>query len=103
MLGLARTGSPSTNGSGDYVIAFSVAPENRIKATTGVRQVTALGNDSMSPLFLAVVEATEEAIYNSLLRANTVIGRGGNRVEALPIDRTLEILRKYNALQRPQR
>jgi D-aminopeptidase len=103
MLGLGRTGSPSTNGSGDYVIAFSVAPENRIKTTTGPRQVAALGNDSMSPLFLAAVEATEEAIYNSLLRATTVVGRGGNRADALPIDRTIAILKKYNALQGPPR
>ncbi|MFN2601541.1 MAG: P1 family peptidase [Gemmatimonadaceae bacterium] len=99
MLGLARTGSPSTNGSGDYVIAFSTAPENRIKSITGPRQTTALGNESMSPLFLAVVEATEEAIYNSLLRATTVVGRGGVRADALPIDRTIEILRKYNAIK----
>lgn len=97
MLGLARTGSPSTNGSGDYVIAFSVASENRIRTTNGTRQVTVLGNDAMSPLFLAVVEATEEAIYNSLLRATTVVGRNGNRADAIPIDRTLEILKKYNA------
>jgi D-aminopeptidase len=53
----------------------------------------------MSPLFLAVVEATEEAIYNSLLRATTVTGRGGNKAEALPIDRTVAILRKYGALR----
>jgi D-aminopeptidase len=53
----------------------------------------------MSPLFLAVVEATEEAIYNSLFRATTVTGRGGRRVEALPIDRMVEILRKYGALE----
>ena len=99
MLGLARTGSPSTNGSGDYVIAFSTVPENRIKNTTGARQITTLGNESMSPLFLAVVEATEEAIYNSLLRAITVVGRAGVRVQALPIDRTIEILRKYNAIK----
>jgi D-aminopeptidase len=99
MLGLARTGSPSTNGSGDYVIAFSTAVENRVKSTTGPRQTTVLGNDSMSPLFLAVVEATEEAIYNSLLRATTVVGRGGNKAEALPLDRTIAILRKYSALR----
>lgn len=99
MLGLARTGSPSTNGSGDYVIAFSGAPQNRVRAADGVRQVTALGNDAMSPLFLAAVEATEEAIYNSLLRATTVSGRDGNRAEALPIDRTVEILKKYGALK----
>jgi D-aminopeptidase len=99
MLGLARTGSPSTNGSGDYVIAFSVAPQNRIRSTTGLRQLTVLRNDAMSPLFLATVEAVEEAIYNSLLRATTVSGRDGNRVEALPIDRTVEILKKYGALR----
>ncbi len=99
MLGLARTGSPSTNGSGDYVIAFSVAPQNRIKGRVGVSQVTLLGNDAMSPLFLAAVEATEEAIYNSLLRATTISGRDGNRAEALPIDRTVEILKKYGALK----
>lgn len=99
MLGLARTGSPSTNGSGDYVIAFSTAVENRIKTTTGPRPTTVLGNDSMSPIFLAVVEATEEAIYNSLLRATTVVGRNGNRAEALPIQQTVEILRKHGAIK----
>ena len=100
MLGLARTGSPSTNGSGDYVIAFSTAPQNRIKyGETAPRRVELLPNDSMSPLFLAVVEATEEAVYNSLLRATTVTGRNGARVEALPIDKTVEILKKYNALR----
>jgi D-aminopeptidase len=96
LLGLARTGSPSTNGSGDYVIAFST--QNRIRALEERRTVQLLGNDAMSPLFLAVVEATEEAIYNSLFRAASMTGRGGHRVEALPIDRTLEILKKYNAL-----
>lgn len=96
MLGLARTGSPSTNGSGDYVIAFST--QNRIRAMEERRTVQLLSNDAMSPLFLAVVEATEEAIYNSLFRATTMTGHNGHRVEALPIDRTLEILKKYNAL-----
>src|SRR5215218_10230470 len=100
MLGLARTGSPSTNGSGDYVIAFSTAPQNRIKhGDTSLRRVELLPNDLMSPLFLACVEATEEAVYNSLLRATTVKGRGGARVEALPIERTIEILKKYKAIQ----
>ena len=98
MLGLARTGSPSTQGSGDYVIAFSTAPQNRVRAGESLRQVQLLGNDATSPLFLACVEATEEAIYNSLLRATTVTGRDGNRVEALPIEKTVEILKKYNAL-----
>jgi D-aminopeptidase len=100
MLGLARTGSPSTNGSGDYVVAFSTAPQNRIRhGDTALRRVELLPNDAMSPLFLACVEATEEAVYNSLLRATTVKGRGGARVEALPIERTIEILKKYKAIQ----
>ena len=99
MLGLARTGSPSTNGSGDYVIAFSTAPSTRVRhGETAPRRVELLPNDAMSPLFLACVEATEEAVYNSLLRATTVTGRGGVRVEALPIEKTIEILKKYNAL-----
>ena len=99
MLGLARTGSPSTNGSGDYCIAFSTAPSSRVRhGDTELRRVELLPNDAVSPLFLACVEATEEAVYNSLLRATTVKGRAGARVEALPVDRTIEILKKYNAL-----
>jgi D-aminopeptidase len=95
MLGLARTGSPSTNGSGDYVIAFSTA--SRVRASEALLNAQAVGNEAMSPLFEAVVEATEEAIYNSLFKATTVIGRNGNRAEALPIDKTVEILKKYGA------
>lgn len=97
MLGLARTGSPSTNGSGDYVIAFSTAKQNRIRASEALRNTQTLGNEAMSPLFQAVVEATEEAIYNSLLRATTITGRNGNTAEALPIEKTVEILKKYGA------
>lgn len=97
MLGLARTGSPSTNGSGDYVIAFSVA--SRIRANEPVRSAQAVGNDAMSPLFEAVVEATEEAIYNSMFKATTVVGRDGHRVEGLPIEKTVEILKKYGAVK----
>jgi D-aminopeptidase len=99
MAGLARTGSAGTNGSGDYAIAFSTAPELRIRSAASSRKstVTLLSNESMSPLFLAVIEATEEAIYNSLFRATTTTGRG-HTVEALPLDRTLEILRKHGAL-----
>lgn len=99
LLGLARTGSSASNGSGDYVVAFSAAPQNRIRSAERVRQVTVLGNDAMSPLFLAAVEATEEAIYNSLLKATSATSMGGRRVEALPIDRTVEILKKYGALK----
>ena len=97
MMGLARTGSTASNGSGDYAIAFSTAPELRISATPK-SNVRVLSNDAMSPLFLAVIEATEEAIYNSLFRATTTTGKG-HTVEALPIDRTLEILRRHGALK----
>ncbi|MCI0665332.1 MAG: P1 family peptidase [Acidobacteria bacterium] len=97
MLGIARTGSPSTNGSGDYVIAFSTVAENRIRPGENARKIQTLGNEKISPLFQAVVEATEEAIYNSLLRATTMSGRNGHRVEALPIEKTVEILWKYGS------
>ncbi len=102
MLGLARTGSAATNGSGDYAIAFSTAPEVRIRMTTdrnAPRDTKLLPNDAVSPLFLAVIEATEEAIYNSMFRATTMTGRG-RTIEALPLDRVIEILRKYGALAR---
>ncbi|HET9711817.1 MAG TPA: P1 family peptidase, partial [Pyrinomonadaceae bacterium] len=99
MMGLARTGAAATNGSGDYAIAFSTAADVRVRPTAQnernvPRTVKTLSNDAMSPLFLAVIEATEEAIYNSLFRANTISGKG-HTVEALPLDRTLEILRKH--------
>lgn len=107
MMGLARTGSSASNGSGDYAIAFSTAPEVRVRMAAAPanqyspRDVKLLSNDAMSPLFLAVIEATEEAIYNSLFRATTMTGRG-HTVEALPIDRTIEILRKYGKLSAPK-
>src|SRR5687767_4169382 len=99
MIGMGRTGGSASNGSGDYVIAFSTAPEVRIRLTnqrdvSPTRDLKTVTNDAMSPLFLAVIEATEEAIYNSLFRATTLSGRG-RTVEALPMDRTLEILRKH--------
>ncbi len=104
MMGLARTGSSASNGSGDYAIAFSVAADLRIQPRSASenaytpRALKLLSNDAMSPLFLAVIEATEEAIYNSLLRATTTTGHG-HTVEALPIDRTIEILRKHGAIK----
>jgi D-aminopeptidase len=100
MLGLGRTGSAGTNGSGDYAIAFSTAPQVRIKTQdkAPLRHLDLLSNDAMSPLFLAVVEATEEAVYNSLLRATTVSGRG-HTIEALPLDKTVEILKKYGTIK----
>jgi D-aminopeptidase len=98
MSGLARTGSSGSNGSGDYVIAFSTARENRIRSSEQVRSVRLLGNEPLSPLFQSVIEATEEAVYNSLFRATSVTGRSGNRAEALPLDRTIEILRARKVL-----
>jgi D-aminopeptidase len=104
LLGLARTGSPMTNGSGDYVIAFSTAegvrrtPERR----SALHAVELLPNDLLSPLFEAVVEATEEAIYNSLFRAATTTGHRGT-IEALPLDRTLRVLREHGALHHDRR
>lgn len=100
MLGLGRTGSAGSNESGDYVIAFSTAPEVRIvNGGRGqrTRTVTLLTNQAMSPLFLAVIEATEEAVYNSLFRAQTMSGRG-HVVEALPLEETEKILRKYGVI-----
>src|SRR5690606_27687095 len=86
LVGLARTGSSMTNGSGDYVIAFSTAESVRRRPGTAPRAIEDLPNDAMTSLFQAVAEATEEAIYNSLFRATTVTGHRGT-VEALPLDR----------------
>jgi D-aminopeptidase len=97
LTGLARTGASMTNGSGDYVIAFSTAAEVRRRGGATPASVADLPNDALSPLFQAVAEATEEAIYNSLFRATTVRGRRAT-VEALPLDQTLEVLRRYDAL-----
>ncbi|MGH9660378.1 MAG: P1 family peptidase, partial [Bryobacteraceae bacterium] len=80
----ARTGSPAAHGSGDYVIAFSTA-----------RGQTPIADEALTPLFQAVVESTEEAVYNSLLKAQTTTGLGGRVAEALPVDRVRQILRKY--------
>ncbi|HSP62828.1 MAG TPA: P1 family peptidase, partial [Pyrinomonadaceae bacterium] len=103
MMGLARTGAAGSNGSGDYAIAFSTAPELRIRIAAADRDsksnIALLSNEAMSPLFLAVIEATEEAIYNSLFAATTTSGRG-HTVEALPLDRTREILRKHASLSK---
>ena len=100
MLGVARTGTAGSNGSGDYAIAFSTAQQVRIRTEEKAlsRHIEVLTNDAMSPLFLAVIEATEEAVYNSLFRATTITGRG-HTVEALPIPKTFEILKKYGALK----
>ena len=97
MMGLARTGASGSNGSGDYVIAFSTA--TRVKyGQTGAVQSNELSNEAMSPLFLAVIEATEEAIYNSMLKATTMTGNG-KTVHALPVQEVRHILRKYGTVK----
>jgi D-aminopeptidase len=109
MMGLARTGSSGSNGSGDYVIAFSTAEEVRRRlsppssgaapAQPALRATRQLSNDDMSPLFQAVIEATEEAIYNSMFMATSVTSRG-RTVEAIPLDSVRVILRKYGITKR---
>ena len=100
-MGLARTGGIASNGSGDYVIAFSTYPGNRVPyaATERTLSLTNLHNDLTSPLFLAAIEATEEAIINSLLLAETTRGYQGHTVEALPLEQLLPIMKKYNRLR----
>ena len=100
LLGLAATGSPMTHGSGDYVIAFSTAEAVRVPhaARRRERTQTILRDGALSPLFQAVREATEEAILNSLFRATSVTGFHGRKVEALPLDRVVEICRRYGVI-----
>jgi len=99
LMGLARTGSSGGNGSGDYVLAFSSAPEVRRAPSSVPRQVLDLPNDDMAGLFQAVIEATEEAIYNSLLKATDVTGSNGRTARALPLPETLDVLRRYGVIR----
>ena len=99
MMGLARTGSYASNGSGDYVIAFSTHPDVRRPRTSDVPvEAPALVNASMSPLFAATAEATEEAVVNAVFAATTVTSARGT-LEAVPVDRVLEILEAHGALR----
>jgi D-aminopeptidase len=102
MLGLGKTGGIASNGSGDYVIAFSTAEQLRVPYNTSkpVINTPLLQNDETSPLFMAVIEATEEAIINSLFAATTTTGRNGNKAEALPLDKVIPILKKYNRIRK---
>lgn len=101
MLGLARTGGIASNGSGDYVIAFSTAANLRIpyRMEDPVIEQKVLHNDAVSPLFLAAIEATEEAIINSLFAAKTMTANGIT-TEELPVDKVLKIMKQYNRLQK---
>lgn len=94
MLGLSRTGGIASNGSGDYVIAVSTAEACRVpyQSDNPIQSHPTLRNGAMTPLFLATIEATEEAILNSLFAGETMIGRDGHKIEALPKEKVLEML-----------
>ncbi len=98
-LGISRVGGFTSNGSGDYIIAFSTheSVRNNLDERNPIREISELDNNRMTPLFLAAVEATEEAILNSLFMATTVSGHRGIQ-EALPIDQVLPILKKYSVI-----
>jgi D-aminopeptidase len=100
-MGLAKTGGIAAQGSGDYVIAFSTHPSMRIphRPSARVRTVELLHDEYVSPLFMAAIESTDEAIVNSLLMAETTTGIDGHRAEALPIDRLTDLLRTHNWIQ----
>ena len=108
MFGVARTGSSGSNGSGDYVVAFSTSDQVRRRLAPGARApgappvpraVQELSNDDMSPLFQAVIEATEEAIYDSMFMATSVTSRG-RTVQAIPLDSVRAILGRYGIRRR---
>lgn len=101
MLGLAKTGGIASNGSGDYVIALSVNEDNLIDESSNddVYESKVLKNEAMTPLFLATIEATEEAILNSLFAAETMKGRDGNTAEALPIEEVIKIMKKHQKIK----
>jgi D-aminopeptidase len=96
LAGLARTGASMSNGSGDYAIAFSTAEEVRRtkERRSKIWAYPELPNDSMSPLFQSAIEATEEAIYNSLCQAETMTGHQGVTVDQLPLEKVVELIRK---------
>jgi D-aminopeptidase len=102
ILGLGKTGGIESNGSGDYVIAFSTSENLRVPYTVKQQIINnpVLQNDEMSPLFLATIEATEEAIINSLFAAKTTTGRDGHTVESLPLEKVIPILKKYNRIEK---
>lgn len=101
MFGLAKTGGIASNGSGDYVIALSTAKENLIpyQSESMFNEKKEVRNDDMSPLFLATIESTEEAILNSLFTAETMSGRDGHTIESLPIDKVIELMKKYHKIK----
>ncbi len=102
MLGLAKTGGIASNGSGDFVIAMSTAKENLIPNTSNslFNELQVLRNEEVTPLFQATIEATEEAIINSLFAAETMTGHQGHKVSSMPIPTILEVMRKFNKIKK---
>ena len=100
-MGLAKTGGIASNGSGDYVIAFSNNVINLVPHSTNEKFLknTFLSNDEISPLFMAAIEATEEAIINSLFMAETTNGKNGKIIESIPLEKIIPILKKYNKIK----
>jgi L-aminopeptidase/D-esterase-like protein len=98
-MGIARTGGTSSNFSGDIFIAFSTANPG-VAGAEQTAELRMVSNSRMNPIFQATVEATEEAIVNALVAAETMTGRDGHRIMALPHDRLRKVLRKYNRLTR---
>lgn len=102
IMGLAKTGGIASNGSGDYVIALSTVKDNLVADSEGTLfyDSKVLRNENITPLFLATIEATEEAILNSLFAAETMIGRDGHIAKAIPIDKVIGIMKKYNKINK---
>lgn len=98
-MGLARTGGIASNGSGDYVIAVSTGYRIPHETTNAFDEVKLLRNDNVSPLFMAAIEATEEAIINSLFAAQRMTGDGGHEVKALPVETVIQLLRKAGQIR----
>ncbi len=100
MLGLGRTGGIASHGSGEYAIAFSTDPGSRVphQPENPVTNIPVLHNDYTSQIFMAAIEATEEAVLNSLTMAGSVKGYEGHQVDALPLDKLRELLKKYNRI-----
>jgi L-aminopeptidase/D-esterase len=99
MMGLAKTGGIASNGSGDYVIALSVCPENLISSDSKYYTPKVLHNDDMSPLFLATIEATAEALWNSLFAAKTTVGYKGYKVESIPVKKVVKLLKENRVFE----
>ena len=97
-MALAKTGSFASNGSGDYIIAFSVCPDNLIEGEE-THTARVLDNDQMSPMFEATIEATAEALWNSLFAAETTKGYKGNEVKALPVEKVVKMIKKEKGIK----